>query len=99
MSTRKHRSITCQLARRGARRTRADQEYLTAGDVFTSHLIESWFEYKRTEEIAPGQPRPHHTSSSCTTTSIAVGVTRGAEVLRVTLGAPGGAMAAWSSPG
>ncbi|TXL62776.1 type I glutamate--ammonia ligase [Aeromicrobium terrae] len=37
----------------------ADHEFLTAGDVFTSDLIETWIEYKRTEEIAPVQLRPH----------------------------------------
>ena len=48
-----------QLARRGARPTRGRQEYLTAGDVFTPDLIETWIENKRTEEIAPVQLRPH----------------------------------------
>ncbi|RLV56079.1 type I glutamate--ammonia ligase [Aeromicrobium phragmitis] len=37
----------------------ADHEFLTAGDVFTPDLIETWIEYKRTEEIAPVQLRPH----------------------------------------
>lgn len=37
----------------------ADQEYLLQGDVFTSDLIETWIEYKRTQEILPVQQRPH----------------------------------------
>ncbi|TSD55571.1 type I glutamate--ammonia ligase [Aeromicrobium piscarium] len=37
----------------------ADHEFLTAGDVFTPDLIETWIDYKRTEEIAPVQLRPH----------------------------------------
>ncbi len=38
----------------------ADHEYLLQGDVFTSDLIETWIDYKRTNEIAPPlQLRPH----------------------------------------
>ena len=37
----------------------ADHEFLTAGDVFTPDLIETWIDFKRTEEIAPVQLRPH----------------------------------------
>jgi glutamine synthetase len=37
----------------------ADQEYLTVGNVFTPDLIETWIDYKRTNEIAPVQLRPH----------------------------------------
>ncbi|MFD7949282.1 type I glutamate--ammonia ligase, partial [Streptomyces sp. NPDC059744] len=37
----------------------ADHEYLLAGGVFTSDLIETWIDYKRTHEIAPIQLRPH----------------------------------------
>ncbi|NJA58291.1 type I glutamate--ammonia ligase [Streptomyces sp. NEAU-H3] len=37
----------------------ADNEYLQAGGVFTSDLIETWIDYKRTAEIAPIQLRPH----------------------------------------
>ncbi|MTB87546.1 type I glutamate--ammonia ligase [Aeromicrobium senzhongii] len=37
----------------------ADHEFLTAGDVFTPDLIETWIDYKRTEEILPIQLRPH----------------------------------------
>ncbi len=29
------------------------------GDVFTPDLIETWIDYKRTNEIAPMQLRPH----------------------------------------
>ena len=36
-----------------------DHEFLTAGDVFTPDLIETWIDYKRTEEILPIQLRPH----------------------------------------
>ena len=36
-----------------------DHEFLTAGDVFTPDLIETWIDYKRTEEILPVQLRPH----------------------------------------
>lgn len=37
----------------------ADHEFLTAGGVFTPDLIETWIDYKRTEEILPVQLRPH----------------------------------------
>ena len=37
----------------------ADHDFLTAGDVFTPDLIETWIDFKRTEEIAPVQLRPH----------------------------------------
>ncbi|MCM2580073.1 type I glutamate--ammonia ligase [Streptomyces meridianus] len=37
----------------------ADHEYLLAGGVFTSDLIETWIDYKRTQEIAPLALRPH----------------------------------------
>ncbi|MEU3710120.1 MULTISPECIES: type I glutamate--ammonia ligase [Streptomyces] len=37
----------------------ADNEYLQQGGVFTSDLIETWIDYKRTHEIAPIQLRPH----------------------------------------
>ncbi|WP_330330068.1 type I glutamate--ammonia ligase [Streptomyces sp. NBC_00536] len=36
-----------------------DNEYLQAGGVFTSDLIETWIDYKRTHEIAPIALRPH----------------------------------------
>jgi len=36
-----------------------DHEFLTAGGVFTNDLIETWIDYKRTEEILPVQLRPH----------------------------------------
>ena len=34
-------------------RLEADHEFLLAGDVFTPDLIETWIDYKRTNEIAP----------------------------------------------
>src|SRR6478609_282705 len=37
----------------------ADHDYLTAGGVFTDDLIETWVHFKRTQEIAPVQQRPH----------------------------------------
>ncbi|MEB3069126.1 type I glutamate--ammonia ligase [[Mycobacterium] vasticus] len=37
----------------------ADHEYLTEGGVFTSDLIETWIGYKRENEIAPVNLRPH----------------------------------------
>jgi glutamine synthetase len=37
----------------------ADNEYLQAGGVFPSDLIETWVEYKRTNEIDPIRMRPH----------------------------------------
>ncbi|QYJ05334.1 type I glutamate--ammonia ligase [Nocardioides panacisoli] len=36
-----------------------DHEFLTEGDVFTPDLIDTWISYKRDEEIAPVQLRPH----------------------------------------
>ncbi|NYJ01724.1 glutamine synthetase [Nocardioides thalensis] len=36
-----------------------DHDFLTAGNVFTPDLIETWVDYKRTNEIAPVQLRPH----------------------------------------
>jgi glutamine synthetase len=37
----------------------ADQDFLTVGDVFTPDLLETWIDYKRTNEILPVQQRPH----------------------------------------
>lgn len=37
----------------------ADNEFLTAGGVFTTGLIETWCDLKRTQEITPIQQRPH----------------------------------------
>ncbi|EPD62901.1 type I glutamate--ammonia ligase [Streptomyces sp. HGB0020] len=37
----------------------ADHDYLLQGDVFTSDLISTWIDLKRTNEIAPLQLRPH----------------------------------------
>lgn len=37
----------------------ADNEYLLEGDVFTTDLIETWIEYKRTHEVDPIRLRPH----------------------------------------
>jgi len=37
----------------------ADNEFLSVGDVFTPDLIETWVDYKRENEIAPVQLRPH----------------------------------------
>jgi len=37
----------------------ADHEYLTRGGVFTEDLIETWVDYKRTNEIDPIRFRPH----------------------------------------
>ena len=36
----------------------ADHDYLTEGNVFTPDLIETWIEYKRTQEIDPIRLRP-----------------------------------------
>jgi glutamine synthetase len=36
-----------------------DNEYLQAGGVFTADLIETWIDFKRANEIAPIQLRPH----------------------------------------
>jgi glutamine synthetase len=37
----------------------ADHAFLLEGDVFTSDLIETWIDFKRENEIAPIQLRPH----------------------------------------
>jgi glutamine synthetase len=37
----------------------ADSDFLTEGGVFTPDLIETWVDYKRTQEIAPVALRPH----------------------------------------
>ena len=37
----------------------ADNDYLQAGNVFTGDLIETWIDYKRTNEVMPIQLRPH----------------------------------------
>jgi glutamine synthetase len=37
----------------------ADHAYLTEGGVFTEDLIETWLEYKRTQELDPIRLRPH----------------------------------------
>jgi glutamine synthetase len=37
----------------------ADHAYLTEGGVFTEDLIETWIDYKRTNEINPMRLRPH----------------------------------------
>jgi glutamine synthetase len=37
----------------------SDHEFLLAGDVFTSDLIETWIDYKRESEITPIAQRPH----------------------------------------
>ncbi|PFG32879.1 type I glutamate--ammonia ligase [Sanguibacter antarcticus] len=36
-----------------------DHDFLTVGDVFTPDLIETWIDYKRTNEIDPIRLRPH----------------------------------------
>ena len=36
-----------------------DHDFLTAGNVFTPDLIETWIDYKRTNEIDPIRLRPH----------------------------------------
>ncbi|MFP5347303.1 MAG: glutamine synthetase family protein, partial [Actinomycetes bacterium] len=36
-----------------------DHDYLTEGDVFTSDLIETWVDWKRTNEVDPIRLRPH----------------------------------------
>jgi len=36
----------------------ADHEFLTAGDVFTADLIETWIDWKRSNEIDPVRLRP-----------------------------------------
>ncbi len=37
----------------------ADHDYLTAGNVFTPEVIETWLDYKREKEIKPLAARPH----------------------------------------
>ena len=37
----------------------ADHDFLTAGNVFTPDLIETWIAYKREKEIIPAAQRPH----------------------------------------
>jgi glutamine synthetase len=37
----------------------ADNEYLQAGGVFPLDLIETWVDYKRTNEVDPIRLRPH----------------------------------------
>jgi glutamine synthetase len=37
----------------------ADHEFLLPGDVFTEDLIETWIEYKRTNEVDALRQRPH----------------------------------------
>ncbi|MFZ5869583.1 MAG: type I glutamate--ammonia ligase [Actinomycetota bacterium] len=37
----------------------ADHEYLTESDVFTTDLIETWIDFKRTNEVDPIRLRPH----------------------------------------
>jgi glutamine synthetase len=37
----------------------ADHEYLLKGDVFTQDVIDTWISYKREEEIAQIDQRPH----------------------------------------
>ena len=37
----------------------ADHDYLLEGGVFTDDLIETWIDYKRTNEIDPIRLRPH----------------------------------------
>jgi len=36
-----------------------DHDYLTEGDVFTADLIETWIDYKRTNEVDEVRLRPH----------------------------------------
>ena len=40
-------------------RLEADHDYLTAGNVFTPEMIETWLDYKREKEIKPLAARPH----------------------------------------
>ncbi len=37
----------------------ADHDFLTEGGVFTDDLIETWIDWKRTNEVAPIRLRPH----------------------------------------
>ena len=36
-----------------------DHDYLQAGNVFTEDLIETWVDYKRSNEVDPMRLRPH----------------------------------------
>jgi glutamine synthetase len=36
-----------------------DHDFLLQGDVFTPDLIETWIDFKRTQEIDPIRQRPH----------------------------------------
>ena len=36
-----------------------DNDYLQAGGVFPADLIETWIDYKRTNEVDPIRLRPH----------------------------------------
>jgi len=54
---------------RGLDALEADSEFLLAGGVFTPDVIDTWIDFKRTNEIAPVQLRPHRGSSTSTTTS------------------------------
>lgn len=38
---------------------RADHEFLTEGDVFTQDLVDTWLDYKETNEVAPMRMYPH----------------------------------------
>ena len=38
---------------------REDHEFLTEGDVFTQDLIDTWLDYKETNEVAPMRAYPH----------------------------------------
>ncbi len=38
---------------------RADHDFLTEGDVFTQDLIDTWLDYKETNEVAPLRMYPH----------------------------------------
>jgi len=37
----------------------ADSDFLRAGGVFTDDLIETWIDYKRSNELDPIRLRPH----------------------------------------
>jgi len=37
----------------------ADQDFLKKGDVFTQDVIDTWLEYKRTNEVDEMRLRPH----------------------------------------
>ena len=37
----------------------ADHDFLLRGDVFTQDALRTWIEYKRENEIAPVNARPH----------------------------------------